>query len=216
MVSEIPHQIVQNASDLTVVLVAVTTFTSAAYGLHRYILVPVRDNVRGIYKAMLTGTTILLEIGAQFKNNHGTSLKDSLDRIENTLARNGVIGQVMLQESPDAVFETDADGNCVWVNDTYTDWTGLSVDRASGMGWWEAIALCDRERVAREWAAAVERGTPFTGHYTWTNGRDEFPVRCRVKVAMSQRGELVGCIGLVKRVDTRASMPTPMRAGMAK
>lgn len=170
-------------------------------GIWKYIIKVGWDRLVEVHTFITEALPTLTTIANEFKPNGGSTLRDALDRIEITVARNASMATVVLQEATDAIFVTDGNGNCTWVNDTYSQWTGLSVDQASGKGWLSAISMDDREKVHEEWEAAVRDRVNFTGHYTWTNGVKQFPVRCRTKLTISNKGQLVGAIGVVKRLD---------------
>lgn len=62
--------------------------------------------------------------------------------------------------SPVGIFETDANGSCTWVNDTWPGFTGLDIEAAAGDGWLAGIHPDDRERVMRTWSAAADDVEP--------------------------------------------------------
>lgn len=54
------------------------------------------------------------------------------------------------------IFETDAGGNCLFVNDRWCQLPGMTPDAVRGRGWAEALHPEDRDRISREWV----RGGP--------------------------------------------------------
>lgn len=180
---------------------ALTAIGICGAGLWKYVIKVGWDRLVEVHTFLTEALPTLTTIAQEFKPNGGSTLRDALDRIEVTVAKNNNMATVLLQEAPDAVFITDGEGNCTWVNDTYSQWTGLSVDQAFGKGWHAAIAMHDRQTVFDEWDDAVRNRVNFTGHYTWTNGIKEFPVRCRTKLTVGTKGNLIGAIGVVKRLD---------------
>lgn len=164
-------------------------------------MVPTINLFKSIAIFMTEALPVLTNVAKEFQPNGGSSLRDVIDRIEVKLAHNYNVATVLLQESPDAVFVTDGNGNCTWVNDTYTRWTGLGIDSALGRGWHSAIAMKDRQLVYDEWEDAINSKSNFTGQYWWTDGVHEFPVRCRTKLTIDSKGRLAGAIGIVKRLD---------------
>ncbi len=64
----------------------------------------------------------------------------------------------MLASAPIGLFETDAHGDCVFVNERWCAFAGLTPDEALGSGWARAIHPDDRDRVASAWAEAVAEG----------------------------------------------------------
>lgn len=183
---------------------ALTAIGICVAGIWKYIIKVGWDSlveVHGFLTVLSDVAPTISKIAEEFRPNGGSTFRDALDRVEVQLAKNSNMATVLLQEAPDAVFITDGDGNCTWVNDAYTQWTGLSVDQAFGKGWHQAIAREDRENVFDEWDRAVRERANFVGHYNWTNGIKEFAVRCRTKLTIGPKGNLVGAIGVVKRLD---------------
>ncbi|MCK7593566.1 PAS domain S-box protein [Pseudomarimonas salicorniae] len=82
--------------------------------------------------------------------------------------------------APVGIFETDAEGRCVYVNRRWSELAGLSAEQAMGDGWARALHPDDREAVFAEWARSARAGTPFAmdyrfitpfGEVRWLNGR---------------------------------------------
>jgi PAS domain S-box-containing protein len=87
--------------------------------------------------------------------------------------------RTLAAHAPVGIFLTDRAGNCSFVNKCWCDMAGLSPEEARGQGWGRALHPDDRERVLREWNAAVEGGQMFASEYrfrtpqgkvTWLNG----------------------------------------------
>ena len=83
-------------------------------------------------------------------------------------------------DAPVGIFETDAEGNCLFVNTRWCEMAGITPAAASGQGWVAALHPDDRERVFREWSAATAEGREFVSEYrfrtpqggvTWLSGR---------------------------------------------
>jgi diguanylate cyclase (GGDEF)-like protein/PAS domain S-box-containing protein len=74
--------------------------------------------------------------------------------------------QYLLDGTPVGIFETDAQGRRTYANLRWRELTGISDDIA-GTDWLGALHPADRERVAAEWASALEWGEPWTGRYRY-------------------------------------------------
>jgi diguanylate cyclase (GGDEF)-like protein/PAS domain S-box-containing protein len=74
--------------------------------------------------------------------------------------------QYLLDGTPVGIFETDASGRRTYANLRWRELTG-TLDEVAGMDWLGALHPADRERVAAEWASALERGEPWTGRYRY-------------------------------------------------
>src|SRR4051794_19239887 len=55
----------------------------------------------------------------------------------------------LLNLAPVGLFETDAEGNCRFVNRRWCELAGMSPEQASGTGWVQALHPEDRDRVSR-------------------------------------------------------------------
>jgi diguanylate cyclase (GGDEF)-like protein/PAS domain S-box-containing protein len=66
--------------------------------------------------------------------------------------------RALTQKSPVAVYESDADGRIVLVNETYTAITGQTFEMASGYGWRRGIHPDDVEMLGELWIAASKGG----------------------------------------------------------
>ena len=67
--------------------------------------------------------------------------------------------------SPVGIFQTDAAGNCVYVNDRWREIAGIPLGDALGQGWSVAIHPEDRQRVFSEWNRAGQENLPFRAEY---------------------------------------------------
>lgn len=67
----------------------------------------------------------------------------------------------LVECSPVAIFATDVEGHCVFVNQRFCDISGLTPEEARGHGWLERVHPDDRDRVAQEWYDGVEKREGF-------------------------------------------------------
>ncbi len=65
---------------------------------------------------------------------------------------------MLAQIAPVGIVQTDADGQCVFVNDRWCALTGTTVGQALGAGWSDALHPGDLDRVTEEWLRAAEHG----------------------------------------------------------
>ncbi|MBE7383231.1 MAG: EAL domain-containing protein [Leptolyngbya sp. SIO1E4] len=82
--------------------------------------------------------------------------------------------------APVGIFQTDADGNFLYVNDRWCQLAGLTLEAARGTGWIQGLHPEDREHVAATWYRSAQTQAPFcleyrfqspTGKITWVFGR---------------------------------------------
>ncbi|MFT7619777.1 MAG: PAS domain S-box-containing protein [Planctomycetota bacterium] len=104
----------------------------------------------------------------------------SRHRLEQTATENDDQFSVFARVSLVGIFHSDAQGGCTYVNDRWTQMTGLSLEEAQGEGWARSLHPEDRERVAAEWTVAARDGVRFDSRYrfvtpsgtvTWVAGK---------------------------------------------
>lgn len=83
--------------------------------------------------------------------------------------------QTLAEVSPVGIFNTDAEGQCVYVNERYSEITGLPQESFFGSGWVDCLHPDDRDKVMREWARCAREGISYAGE-------------CRI---VSVKGEMV-------------------------
>ena len=73
--------------------------------------------------------------------------------------------RTLSQHAPVGIFQTDAAGGCTYVNERWSQMTGLTQEQASGTGWGTAIHPDDHAGVAADWRASREAGEQFSGEF---------------------------------------------------
>lgn len=143
--------------------------------------------------------TLLRTILKEFRPNGGSSLKDSVDRVNQ---RQGmVIGMIRGHWEHDHVarFEAQNNGDFCWVNRTFCRWLNMSSDELLFSGWLSAIDESMREEVERHWHSAITAGREFSMNFrmTTTDGVS-LPVRCVAAPVKGFTNEIEGWIGTIK------------------
>ncbi|WP_071190047.1 PAS domain S-box protein [Trichormus sp. NMC-1] len=108
----------------------------------------------------------------------------------------------MAQVSPVGLFYTDAQGNCLYVNDRWCQIAGLTPEAALGVGWLSAIHPQDRERIAVEWNAVAQHNQSFRSEYRFlrANGEISWVVGQAIS-EQSKTGEVITCFGTVTDIS---------------
>lgn len=97
--------------------------------------------------------------------NGGSSIRDSLNRIESRQVLQDQRQRAILSDMSVGVFETDEFGQCIWVNRKYLRMTGRTLAEVSGSGWANILADEDRVRVVAGWTAAINEQREFEMEY---------------------------------------------------
>lgn len=88
--------------------------------------------------------------------------------------------RTLAEATPQIVWVTLPDGEHVYFNQHWLDFTGLTLEQSQGFGWNAPFHPDDRERAARAWQRAIATGEPYEmeyrlrrhdGVYHWMLGR---------------------------------------------
>ncbi|MEQ1622808.1 MAG: PAS domain S-box protein [Methylococcales bacterium] len=125
-------------------------------------------------------------------------------RIDLVLADKEQHLSTLISTTPVGVFETDQDGKCTYVNNRWSEITGLLFETARADGWAMALHPEDKEKVSAEWAASVAEKRPFQLEYRFqhTDGKI-FWVIGQSRESRSVTGELLGYIGTITDITER-------------
>lgn len=131
----------------------------------------------------------------------GAALKESEKRFR-TLASHAPVG----------IFLTDPQGDTIFVNDTWSAMTGLTLAEAGGGGWARAIHPDDRARVAAEWAEALANDRASTAEYRFVRADGKVTwVQGQAMQLSDGSGKLVGYIGTVADFTARKATEERLR-----
>ncbi len=129
------------------------------------------------------------------------ALRESLDRFT-TLATHAPMG----------IFQTDAAGRCVYVNDMWCEIAGMPVGQALGDGWAEALHPDDRAWVYEEWTRAAASNDGFAAEYRFLRPSGE--VRWVIGSAVALRdasGSVTGHLGTIADITARRAAEEELR-----
>ena len=106
--------------------------------------------------------------------------------------------------APVGIFRTDAEGKCIYVNESWLQVSGLALSEATGFGWLDGIHPSDRELVFTEWNASVTENRPFLLEYRFQNKAGQTTWGYGQAVAeRNQFGETVGYVGTITDISDR-------------
>jgi two-component system, cell cycle sensor histidine kinase and response regulator CckA len=145
---------------------------------------------------------------------HYCFMKDISDRkqMEMTLRESEEKFRILVTHAPVGIFQTDPQGDCLFVNDKWSELTGFSLDRAMGKGWIDAIHAEDRERVFEEWYDATQHKRAFFLEYRLQTpqGKVNWVVGSAVAI-QNEVGEITGYFGTVTDISDRKDAEQKIR-----
>jgi PAS domain S-box-containing protein len=119
--------------------------------------------------------------------------------------------KILAELSPVGIYNTDAQGNCFYVNQRWCAIAGFDVEEALGTGWVKAIHPDDRERVFHEWNWAVKHNFRFYSTYrfqtpqgvtTWVLGQ--------ATAFRDSNEEIVGYVGTITDISDRKQLESEL------
>lgn len=146
---------------------------------------------------------MLREIIKELHPNGGSSLRDSLIRIESKLERTHRATKITLRMQrlhEDAAglasFLADENGRCVYANTHYLALVGLTIDEVSNFGWINAVEENDRDDVIEDWHDAIKDRRDFhrTIQYRRLRTGETFIARCDAYVVQDD-SSIIGWVG---------------------
>ena len=132
-------------------------------------------------------------IRKQVQPNGGASIPDSLRRVETELAHSRVVQQEMVSQTGVAMWQSSADGACIWASPALADLLNIDGPRVLGNGWASAVHPEDRSRVQEEWKSAVREWRPFEETYKTRAGSGI--LQARANPLPTDRASLARCGG---------------------
>jgi PAS domain S-box-containing protein len=146
----------------------------------------------------------LKAIVAEFQPNHGSSIRDSLDRIESGVSENKDRIHAIAECGPRATWESNVNGLCTRMSATGLRWLGVQEREILGNGWVAIIWPADRDRVRTEWASSVLDQREFALDYSWCDSRgNEIPVSSHSYPLRDRHGKISGWVGVVARREQK-------------
>lgn len=191
--------------DILTLIAGIGSAAGTMYGGYRYLVKPL---IKGL-KRVKTALDTIEKIQDEFKPNGGTSLRDAINRIEIRLLIEQQARRAMSMAMDVGIFETDSAGMCIWINQYYSNLTGLSLQEAKNYGWVIAIHEDDRDRVVDEWKDAVIQKRAFHMEYTMKNIKSSEIsfVKCHAFPICNGKEEVAGFVGIVTRLQQEIIRP---------
>lgn len=191
--------------DIVTIVGGLSSVAGTLYGFYRFVIKP-------LIKLFINfkQTFVLIEkMHEEFKPNGGASLRDAINRIETKLIIEQNARRAMSMAMDVGIFESDSQGMFTWVNQYYTNLSGLSIEEAKNFGWVTGLYEEDRERVVEEWGAAVKQKRLFKLDYAMFNSRSSeyTPVQCTAFPILNVKQDVIGFVGILTKRNQELVRP---------
>ncbi|TAL00025.1 MAG: PAS domain S-box protein, partial [Verrucomicrobia bacterium] len=111
--------------------------------------------------------------------------------------------RLLARHAPVGIFRSDAQGEAVYVNETWCELAGLEPHEALGRDWLAAVHPEDRERVASGWQEAVRLGEPSGAEFRFLNHGKITWVDGNATPIQDASGRVTGFVGVVADITAR-------------
>jgi PAS domain S-box-containing protein len=114
--------------------------------------------------------------------------------------------------APVGIYQTDVNGNCVYVNEKWCELTGLTEAGALGAGWIHALHSEDRDKVFAEWHASIADRRPFVLEYRFKTPEGTVHWVAGAAAAIEAApGVIAGYLGTVTDISERKLMEEELK-----
>ena len=130
------------------------------------------------------------------------------------LSRSWVEPATLIELIPVLMWASDAGGQCVFLNNAWTKFTGQPVRSGLGWGFLDAVHPEDRLKIKEAWANARAQVKPYQAEYRLlsTDGSFHWMIDTAAPQA-GQLGELLGFVGTILDNSERHAAETVHRQG---
>ena len=119
--------------------------------------------------------------------------------------------KIMAELLPVGIFESNAAGECVFVNERWRALTGLSLDEARGHGWMRAVHPDDRADLEQRWVDTLRTGTAGTMEFRFLRGGEVVWVEANSRTLLDG-AVTTGFIGTAIDITARKLAEAELRA----
>lgn len=165
------------------------------------------------YSREIDGETLWVSIngqpvfgeGGQFGGYRGvsTNITDRV-RTEQALRTSENSYRSLATIAPAGIFRADTDGKVVYVNEKWSELSGISLEDSLNDGWGSTLFPQDRQRAVEEWKQFLKNGTPYEVEYRCQRPNEQI-VYCYAQAVeeKNSNGDTIGYVGTVIDITER-------------
>lgn len=105
--------------------------------------------------------------------------------------------------APVGIVYSDVQGYCLYVNEKWSEISGMNLEQAEGNGWTRGLHPDDMDRVFNEWNLCTRNAVPFKLEYRFKNGDDVRWVIAQATAEKNEAGDIIGYVGTITDISER-------------
>lgn len=156
------------------------------------------------------GNLISVEISSHLIQLNGTDNQSVLEVVQDVSERKKIEARIQESEqrfktlakiSPVAIFRTNSRGELTYVNENWSEMTGIFPEIAFGMKWWDGLCIQDKEIVEQRWQKSIEVSDNFESEFQLFNPKSnvKWVLAGIVKIVTSDR-KVMGYVGTLTNI----------------
>ncbi len=120
------------------------------------------------------------------------------------IEKSELLYRTLTSNAPVAIFNTNEEGECTYVNEEWLKYSGMEFNDALGYGYTNAIYPDDKERVINEWQEAVTNNKEFQSELRFLNKNGKITwLSAKATKLVDSNNNLLGHIGIAIDVSER-------------
>ncbi|MEC4882019.1 MAG: PAS domain S-box protein [Scytonema sp. PMC 1070.18] len=146
-------------------------------------------------------------------------VEDVSDRkaVEKALQQSEQRYRDLITRVPVGLFQTDAQGNCLYVNPRWTEITGIPMSEALGTGWIKLLHPNEQETIFCEWMNAIQEDRSFAKEYRFCKpDGQEIWVSSQIVAVRNDASQIINYFGKVTDITERKRAEAALRESEEK
>lgn len=148
------------------------------------------DNLEGAYP-------VIEDFVNHFSADGKCTLNDRFNSIEKDMWLRRERHRLYMELDNEAIFELDANGQCVWVSEAWMEIFGQNSVEASGNGWLAGINVLDRDKITNEWTNVLKQKRQFKMKFRVKENGKTTLVKCVILPIKDHSNEVYGYLGKI-------------------
>lgn len=138
--------------------------------------------------------------------------RTELKRTEEALQQSEERFRLLVNASPVGIFQTDTQGDCLFVNSRWLEMAGLSLGEVQGKGWSQALHPADRDQVFQQWYEATQAEREFSSEYRFRTPQGRVTwLQSNAVVIRDADGNPIGYLGTIANITDRKHLEVALQ-----